>query len=142
MAVSLPYETLQHDWSKQIVFLQLAGVRTDSCVYGMGGWVLSVTQSRVSLPDMSLLFLLPSCHPPASYRLPSATMSRREAMTAPQVPTGTPTAGVNATAPPGPGPKDEAFSKLKNKFMNELKKIPREQPFAASVSVPDLTARV
>lgn len=38
------------------------------------------------------------------------------------------TAGSNTTsvASPGSGEKDEAFSKLKNKFMNELNKIPRK----------------
>ena len=36
------------------------------------------------------------------------------------------TAGANTTdmAGPGTGEKDEAFSKLKDKFMNELNKIP------------------
>ncbi len=69
---------------------------------------------------------------PASARLPSiATMSesRREALAAAApVPTtaSSSTAGSNTTnmAGPGTGEKDEAFSKLKDKFMNELNKIP------------------
>ncbi|XP_064174713.1 synaptotagmin-1-like [Anguilla rostrata] len=55
------------------------------------------------------------------------TESRREALVAPPAPTAAPTAPANVTEAPGPGgarPKDEAFSKLKDKFMNELSKIP------------------
>ncbi|XP_018621044.1 synaptotagmin-1-like isoform X2 [Scleropages formosus] len=66
---------------------------------------------------------------------PSTTMTegRREALAAPLLPTGSPSAASNITEMAGPatgpaagggGPKDEAFSKLKDKFMNELKKIP------------------
>ncbi|XP_018611440.1 synaptotagmin-1a isoform X2 [Scleropages formosus] len=54
-------------------------------------------------------------------------MSRREAMTANQQPTGATPTGSNATEvtkPAGAKPQDESFSKLKNKFMNELHKIP------------------
>ncbi|KAJ8402407.1 hypothetical protein AAFF_G00368960 [Aldrovandia affinis] len=53
--------------------------------------------------------------------------SRREALAAPLTPSTAPTVSLNATDAPGPGgtqPKDEAFSKLKDKFMNELNKIP------------------
>uniref|UniRef100_A0A096LQV3 Synaptotagmin n=1 Tax=Poecilia formosa TaxID=48698 RepID=A0A096LQV3_POEFO len=55
--------------------------------------------------------------------------SRREALAAaaPSLTTASSsTAGSNTTsmAGPGTGEKDEAFSKLKNKFMNELNKIP------------------
>uniref|UniRef100_A0A667ZWH3 Synaptotagmin n=1 Tax=Myripristis murdjan TaxID=586833 RepID=A0A667ZWH3_9TELE len=52
--------------------------------------------------------------------------SRREALAAAPVPTATSAAGGNTTelAGPGTGEKDEAFSKLKDKFMNELNKIP------------------
>lgn len=68
----------------------------------------------------------------ASAWLPSiATMdeSRREALAAaaPEPTTASSaTAGSNTTnmAGPGTGEKDEAFSKLKDKFMNELNKIP------------------
>ncbi|KAL4659559.1 synaptotagmin-1-like isoform X2 [Arapaima gigas] len=71
-----------------------------------------------------------------SFGLQSSTAmneSRREALAAPLLPTGAPSATSNATEMVGPaagpaggggGPKDEAFSKLKDKFMNELKKIP------------------
>lgn len=68
---------------------------------------------------------------PASAWLPSiATMSesRREALAAaPDATTASSaTTGSNTTniAGPGTGEKDEAFSKLKDKFMNELNKIP------------------
>ncbi|KAI1882023.1 hypothetical protein AGOR_G00246430 [Albula goreensis] len=55
--------------------------------------------------------------------------SRREALVAPPAPSMAPTVSLNATEAPGPGPggsqpKDESFSKLKDKFMNELNKIP------------------
>ncbi|XP_035282611.1 synaptotagmin-1a isoform X2 [Anguilla rostrata] len=52
---------------------------------------------------------------------------KREAMVGPPSPTTAPTFTPNATEAAGTGgtePKDEAFSKLKNKFMNELNKIP------------------
>ncbi|KAJ8392270.1 hypothetical protein AAFF_G00076340 [Aldrovandia affinis] len=52
---------------------------------------------------------------------------KREAMVAPLSPTTAPTLTPNATEAAGTGaskPTDEAFSKLKNKFMNELNKIP------------------
>lgn len=58
--------------------------------------------------------------------------SRREALAAPEPTTASSAAaaaGSNATSVSGPGgsgEKDEAFSKLKDKFMNELTKIPRE----------------
>lgn len=57
--------------------------------------------------------------------------SRREALAAaaPELTTASSaTAGSNTTNVVGPGSseKDEAFSKLKNKFMNELNKIPRK----------------
>lgn len=68
----------------------------------------------------------------ASAWLPSiATMSesRREALAAAapeSATTSSAVAGFNTTniAGPGAGEKDEAFSKLKDKFMNELNKIP------------------
>lgn len=69
---------------------------------------------------------------PASARLPSIaemSESRREALAAaapePTIASSA-TAGSNTTnvAGAGSGEKDEAFSKLKNKFMNELNKIP------------------
>lgn len=68
----------------------------------------------------------------ASAWLPSiATMSesRREALAAAAPESATASsvaAGSNTTvmAGPGAGEKDEAFSKLKDKFMNELNKIP------------------
>ncbi|XP_061085212.1 synaptotagmin-1-like [Conger conger] len=53
--------------------------------------------------------------------------SRREALVAPPAFTAAPTGPPNATAGPGPlgpRPQDQAFSKLKDKFMNELSKIP------------------
>ncbi|XP_036374191.1 synaptotagmin-1 isoform X2 [Megalops cyprinoides] len=53
--------------------------------------------------------------------------NRMEALAAPQVPTTASAITTNVTEAAGPGgtePKDEAFSKLKNKFMNELNKIP------------------
>lgn len=72
-----------------------------------------------------------SSYRPASAGLPSiVTMSesRREALAAAPEPTtaSSATAGSNTTnmAGPGTGEKDEAFSKLKDKFMNELNKIP------------------
>ncbi|KAK1906295.1 Synaptotagmin-1 [Dissostichus eleginoides] len=52
------------------------------------------------------------------------TESRREALAAPAPDSTTASiAGSNMTSP-GTGEKDEDFSKLKNKFMNELNKIP------------------
>ena len=44
------------------------------------------------------------------------------------MPTSATDAGGNTTELTGlgPGEKDEAFSKLKDKFMNQLKTIPRE----------------
>lgn len=76
---------------------------------------------------------------PATAWLPGiATMSesRREALAAAApAPTSafSSTAGSNTTsmAGPGTGEKDEAFSKLKNKFMNELNKIPCECHFVS-----------
>ncbi|KAK7891798.1 hypothetical protein WMY93_023761 [Mugilogobius chulae] len=52
--------------------------------------------------------------------------SRREALAAPATTASSVAAGSNSTnsAGPGTGEKDEAFSKLKDKFMNELNKIP------------------
>lgn len=71
--------------------------------------------------------------PPASGWPPRATMteSRREALAVAPAPTSTSSASSasNSTEATGQGsgrPKDEAFSKLKDKFMNELHKIPRE----------------
>lgn len=75
--------------------------------------------------SLSLLF-------PASVWPPSITTmseSRREALAAAPVPTtaSSLTAGSNTTVGgAGAGENDEAFSKLKKKFMNELNKIPRE----------------
>ncbi|XP_053505960.1 synaptotagmin-1-like isoform X1 [Ictalurus furcatus] len=54
-------------------------------------------------------------------------MSRREALVGNPVPSAVPEVRVNSTESSSPGaaaPKDEAFSKLKDKFMNELNKIP------------------
>ncbi|XP_041934779.1 synaptotagmin-1a isoform X2 [Alosa alosa] len=54
-------------------------------------------------------------------------MSRREARVGGPVPTVAPEVNSNSTAEGAPGsgePKDEAFSKIKDKFMNELNKIP------------------
>ncbi|KAJ8261732.1 hypothetical protein GJAV_G00157770 [Gymnothorax javanicus] len=53
--------------------------------------------------------------------------NERAAMVGGPAPTAGPTLAPNATEAAGTGsskPKDEAFSKLKNKFMNELNKIP------------------
>lgn len=61
--------------------------------------------------------------------------SRREALAAAApAPTtaSSSTAGSNTTNMAGPGEKDEAFSKLKDKFMNELNKIPCECVFLFS----------
>lgn len=62
--------------------------------------------------------------------------SRREALAAaaPAPTAASSTAGSNTTnmAGPGTGEKDEAFSKLKDKFMNELNKIPCECVFLFS----------
>lgn len=59
---------------------------------------------------------------------PNMTESRREALAAAPMPTSATDAGGNTTELTGlgPGEKDEAFSKLKDKFMNQLKTIPRE----------------
>lgn len=59
------------------------------------------------------------------------TESRREALAAAAPESATASsvaAGSNTTnvTGPGAGEKDEAFSKLKDKFMNELNKIPRK----------------
>uniref|UniRef100_A0A8B9JAJ3 Synaptotagmin n=1 Tax=Astyanax mexicanus TaxID=7994 RepID=A0A8B9JAJ3_ASTMX len=54
-------------------------------------------------------------------------MSKREARVGNPAPTTGPETRTNMSEPAVPGaggPKDEAFSKLKNKFMNELNKIP------------------
>lgn len=56
-------------------------------------------------------------------------MSRREAFVGGPAPTAAPEVNSNSTAAGAPGsgePKDEAFSKIKDKFMNELNKIPCE----------------
>uniref|UniRef100_W5NHI2 Synaptotagmin n=1 Tax=Lepisosteus oculatus TaxID=7918 RepID=W5NHI2_LEPOC len=52
--------------------------------------------------------------------------SRREALAAPPATTVAPASPGNVTEPASPGGagKDDAFSKLKDKFMNELNKIP------------------
>ncbi|KAJ8245447.1 hypothetical protein GJAV_G00270850 [Gymnothorax javanicus] len=53
--------------------------------------------------------------------------SRREALVAPLAPSMGPSGSFNSTEAPSPGgaqPKDQAFSKIKDKFMNELSKIP------------------
>ncbi|XP_051911558.1 synaptotagmin-1a isoform X1 [Hippocampus zosterae] len=58
--------------------------------------------------------------------------SRREALAAAPAPTASSSSSsssssgntTNMAGGPGAGPKDEAFSKLKDKFMNELNKIP------------------
>ncbi|XP_006633601.2 synaptotagmin-1a isoform X2 [Lepisosteus oculatus] len=64
----------------------------------------------------------------ASARLPATIMSesRREALAAPPATTVAPASPGNVTEPASPGGagKDDAFSKLKDKFMNELNKIP------------------
>ncbi|KAK6314726.1 hypothetical protein J4Q44_G00142550 [Coregonus suidteri] len=59
--------------------------------------------------------------------LPGTTMaeSRREALAAAPMSTTASTVGANATDISGTG-SSEDFSKLKDKFMNELNKIPRE----------------
>ncbi|KAI4888836.1 hypothetical protein NFI96_023946 [Prochilodus magdalenae] len=59
--------------------------------------------------------------------LAAVAMSRREALVGNPPPSMGPETLSNSTepaAPGGGGPKDEAFSKLKSKFMNELNKIP------------------
>ncbi|KPP77845.1 synaptotagmin I-like [Scleropages formosus] len=79
---------------------------------------------------------------PASAWHHAVIMSRREAMTANQQPTGATPTGSNATEvtkPAGAKPQDESFSKLKNKFMNELHKIPRAY-FGPSSHVVIVTA--
>ncbi len=56
-------------------------------------------------------------------------MSRREALVGNPAPSAAPEVSGNSTEAAGPGPretKDETFSKVKDKFMNELHKIPRE----------------
>lgn len=53
--------------------------------------------------------------------------SHHEALAAPPVTTVATVLPHNATEPASPGEgKEDAFSKLKEKFMNELHKIPRE----------------
>lgn len=53
--------------------------------------------------------------------------SHHEALAAPPVTTMATVLPHNATEPASPGEgKEDAFSKLKDKFMNELHKIPRE----------------
>lgn len=96
------------------------------------------SKRKKNLTDSASSFLFSSF--PASAWLPSiATMneSRREALAAAApAPTtaSSSTAGSNTTnmAGPGTGEKDEAFSKLKDKFMNELNKIPCECVFLFS----------
>lgn len=86
-----------------------------------------MSNSRFPNPFGSLLLSLA-----ASAWLPSiATMSesRREALAAAAPESATASSAVpgsNTTniAGPGTGEKDEAFSKLKDKFMNQLDKIP------------------
>ncbi|XP_061617418.1 synaptotagmin-1a isoform X3 [Phyllopteryx taeniolatus] len=63
-------------------------------------------------------------------RLGKMNESRREALAAAPAPTAASSSSssssntTNMAGRPGAGPKDEAFSKLKDKFMNELNKIP------------------
>ena len=53
--------------------------------------------------------------------------SHHERLAAPPVTTAATVVPHNATEPASPGEgKEDAFSKLKEKFMNELHKIPRE----------------
>lgn len=65
----------------------------------------------------------------ASAWLPHPAMSRREALVGNPPSSAAPEVPGNSTEASGPGPhetKDEMFSKVKDKFMNELHKIPRK----------------
>ncbi|RXM97213.1 Synaptotagmin-1 [Acipenser ruthenus] len=78
-----------------------------------------------------IIFSKGQCAVQASARLPCINMteSRREALAAPEATTAAQATVSNATESAGQGGagKDDAFSKIKGKFMNELNKIPLPQ---------------
>lgn len=99
-----------------------------SCLYRTSFSLCQTCWTTVALLTCRLL----SAFAASAWRPSITTMSesRREALAAApeSATTSAAAAGSNTTnmAGPGGGEDDEAFSKLKDKFMNELSKIPRK----------------